>query len=43
MNMRNAIEKLVWEKQDTGYYIDYIPHNPESPAYLELEEYYERT
>ena len=41
--MLEAIDKLVWAKQDACYYIDYIPHNPESPAYLELEEYYERT
>ena len=43
MNMRKAIEKLVWAEPESYYYIDYIPHNPESPAYLELEEYYERT
>ena len=43
MNMRKAIEKLVWAEPESYYYIDYIPHNPESPAYLELEEYYEKT
>ena len=32
-----------WSFKDTYYYIDYIPHNPVSPAYLELEEYYEKT
>ena len=30
-NMLEAIDKLVWAKQDACYYIDYIPHNPESP------------
>ena len=40
--MLEAIDKLVWAKQDTCYYIDYIPHNPESPAYLELEEFDQR-
>ena len=43
MNMRKAIEKLAWAEPESYYYIDYIPHNPKSPAYLELEEYYERT
>ena len=28
---------------DKYYYIDYIPHNPKSPEYLELEEYYENS
>ena len=43
MDLLKAIEKLVWAEKDTYYYIDYIPHNPESSAYLELERYYERT
>ncbi len=41
MDMLEAIESL--HESDIYYYIDYIPHNPESPAYLELEEYYEKT
>ncbi len=39
--MLTAISELV--ENDTYYYIDYIPHNPKSQAYLELEEYYENT
>jgi len=41
MDMLEAIESL--HERSTYYYIDYIPHNPESPAYLELEEYYDKT
>lgn len=36
--MRETINKLV--ENDEYYYIDYIPHNPVSSGYLELEAYY---
>lgn len=36
-----AIEKIL--ECESYYYIDYIPHNPDSPDYLELEEYYTKT
>ena len=39
--MRTAISELV--EQESYYYIDYIPHNPTSPEYLELEAYYIKT
>lgn len=36
--MRAAINELI--ECESYYYIDYIPHNPISSDYLELEEYY---
>jgi hypothetical protein len=39
--MRELIDKLIGT--ESYYYIDYIPHNPLSPEYLELEAYYEQT
>ena len=41
MDMLEAIEAL--NESSAYYYIDYIPHNPTSSAYLELEEYYTKT
>ena len=39
--MREMIDELV--EMESHYYIDYIPHNPLSPEYLEMEAYYEQT
>ena len=35
------VDELV--ELESYYYIDYIPHNPLSPEYLEMEAYYEQT
>jgi len=39
--MQESINRLI--ESEEYYYIDYIPHNPVSSNYLELEEYYIKT